>query len=74
MTTTLTRASTQPRPAVIMVHCERDTSLWTQVGADGWFCIPHRADANYIENFSQLVHSTLRPERKIYVEFSNEVT
>lgn len=56
------------------VPLEEMVLLANMVGADGWFCIPHRADANYVAKFAELVHSTLRPDRKIYVEFSNEVT
>ena len=56
------------------VPLEEMVLLANMVGADGWFCIPHRADDHYVTKFAELVHSTLRPDRKIYVEFSNEVT
>ena len=55
------------------VPLEEMVLLANMIGADAWFCIPHRADANYITKFAELVHSSLRPDRKIYVEFSNEV-
>jgi hypothetical protein len=55
------------------VPLEEMVLLANMIGADGWFCIPHRADDNYVAKFAELVNSTLRPDRKIYVEFSNEV-
>jgi hypothetical protein len=41
--------------------------------ADPWFCIPHKADDEYVREFAKLVKKLLAPERKVYVEYSNEV-
>ncbi len=38
-----------------------------------WFCIPHKADDNYIRKFAELVKSELDPNITCYVEYSNEV-
>ena len=40
---------------------------------DPWFCIPHRADDDYIRNFATLVKEKLDPKLKVYVEYSNEL-
>jgi len=41
--------------------------------ADIWLCIPHRASNDLIQAMASLVLTRLEPERKVYVEFSNEV-
>ena len=41
--------------------------------ADAWFCIPHLADDDYVRQFARLVKEQLDPERKAYIEYSNEV-
>lgn len=54
-------------PAEVMVDlCNREQ-------ADGWFCMPHLADDNYVREFAKLVKAKLDPQRKVYVEYSNEV-
>lgn len=40
---------------------------------DPWICIPHRASDDYITQLATLLKNTLEPERKIYLEFSNEL-
>ncbi len=40
---------------------------------DMWINVPHKADSAYIANLAQLVHSTLNPNLKVYIEHSNEV-
>lgn len=47
--------------------------LANKLKIDPWFCIPHRADDEYIRNFSRLVREQLDPQLKVYVEFSNEM-
>jgi hypothetical protein len=47
--------------------------LCNEVGSDPWFCMPHLADDDYVRNFAAFVRATLNPERRVYVEFSNEV-
>jgi hypothetical protein len=40
---------------------------------DGWFCIPHLADDEYVERFATVVKERLAPGLKAWVEYSNEV-
>jgi hypothetical protein len=40
---------------------------------DGWFCIPHLADDEYVEEFATVVKNRLAPGLKAWVEYSNEV-
>lgn len=40
---------------------------------DPWFNIHHRADDIYVRSMAQLVCSSLAPDRRVYVEHSNEV-
>jgi hypothetical protein len=43
------------------------------VAADPWFCIPHLADDDYVRRFAEAVRDGLRPDRKAYIEYSNEL-
>ncbi|KAK3083039.1 hypothetical protein FSP39_012374 [Pinctada imbricata] len=43
------------------------------IGSDPWFNMPHAADDNYVTQFATLVKKTLRPDLKVYIEYSNEV-
>ncbi|OQK17027.1 hypothetical protein AU255_03775 [Methyloprofundus sedimenti] len=45
----------------------------TRTGIDIWWCIPARADDNYIEQAGALWKALLPPTAKLYVEFGNEV-
>ncbi len=47
--------------------------LANAVKRDAWFCVPHLADDNYIEEMATLVRDTLDPSLKVYVEYSNEL-
>jgi len=55
--------------------------LCNELGADPWFCMPHRADDTYVDNFATMVLDgvpasnipPLHTVAKIYVEWSNEV-
>lgn len=40
---------------------------------DVWVNVPDQADENYIRQMAQLLKDGLEPERKVYVEWSNEV-
>lgn len=42
-------------------------------GADIWVNVPHAADVEYIRSLAQLVSERLDADRKVYVEWSNEV-
>ena len=54
------------------VAAEYMVELCNELGADPWFCMPHQADDDYVRRFAQLVLDCLRPDAKVYVEFSNE--
>ncbi len=47
--------------------------LCNRLGANPWFCMPHRADDDYVRNFAEQVRRGLDPALRIYVEYSNEV-
>jgi hypothetical protein len=47
--------------------------LANRLSCDAWFCIPHRADDDYVRHFASLVKERLDPRLKAYVEYSNEV-
>jgi hypothetical protein len=47
--------------------------LANRVNADPWFNMPHRATDDYMAQFATQVKSLLRADRKVYVEYSNEV-
>jgi hypothetical protein len=54
-------------PVEVMVE------LANLTGRDPWFNMPHMADDEYMENFALYVRDHLAPERKAYVEYSNEI-
>jgi hypothetical protein len=47
--------------------------LANRLGVPPWFCMPHQATDEYMENFARLVKEKLDPNLPVYVEFSNEV-
>jgi hypothetical protein len=38
-----------------------------------WFCMPHRANDDYVRQFAMQVKRDLDPSLKVYVEYSNEI-
>lgn len=53
-------------PVEVMVQ------LANTLGADPWFTLPHLADDDYVRQFATLVQQTLAPDRRVYLEYSNE--
>jgi hypothetical protein len=51
---------------VVANLCNRNRS-------DAWLCVPHRADDEYIRQMARFFKDHLKPERKVYLEFSNEI-
>lgn len=47
--------------------------LANQLNCDAWFCMPHKADDDYIKQFALYVKDHLKPELRAWVENSNEV-
>jgi len=41
--------------------------------ADAWFCMPERADDEYVREFAKVVKEKLDPGLKVHIEYSNEV-
>ena len=62
-----TFASEEGVPVELMVE------LANEIKADPWFNMPHLATDEYIEEFARTVHQSLDPQRRVYVEYSNEV-
>jgi hypothetical protein len=46
--------------------------LCNLTGKDGWFCVPHTADDDYVCQMAQMLSQELNPGLKAYVEYSNE--
>lgn len=46
--------------------------LCNELGADPWFCMPHRADDDFVRQFATLVRDSLHPHARVYVEWTNE--
>ena len=60
------------KPTVRGAPLEIMIELANQIGADPWFCLPHKADNDYIRRFAGYVRRHLRPGLKVYVEYTNE--
>jgi hypothetical protein len=58
---------TSGAPVEVMVE------LANRMQQDPWFTLPHTADDAFITKFATYVRDHLAPERKVYVEHSNEV-
>lgn len=67
-----TRATWSQRTST-RVQIEEMVDLCNTLDADPWFCMPHMADDNYVREFAKLVKGRLESNRKIYLEYSNEV-
>ena len=46
--------------------------LVNELDADPWFTLPHAASDGYVREFAKMVRARLRPDRKVYVEYTNE--
>jgi len=55
------------------VPVEVMVDLCNRLHADGWFCMPHLADDEYVRNFATVVKDRLDRSLKAYIEYSNEV-
>lgn len=55
------------------IAIEYAIQLCNLLKCDAWFCIPHKADDDYIRKFAILVRDTLDPSLKVYLEYSNEI-
>lgn len=55
------------------VPVEWMVDLANQFDCDAWFCMPHMVDDDYVKQFSRYVKVNLKPNLRVWVEYSNEV-
>ncbi|MGH1365160.1 MAG: FlgD immunoglobulin-like domain containing protein [Calditrichia bacterium] len=55
------------------VSLEIMIELANRLEIDPWFCMPHQADDNFVQQFATMVKNNLKTNLKPYVEYSNEV-
>jgi hypothetical protein len=60
-------------PALNGVAPELMLRLAEELGADPWFNLPHGAEEDFVLAFAEMARATLAPERRVYIEWSNEV-
>lgn len=69
----------RPTPNTATYNTDKGASLESMVAlanktnADPWFTIPHLATDDYVRRFATYVRNNLKPNLKVYVEYSNEV-
>ncbi|MCS7181070.1 MAG: hypothetical protein NZ891_06955 [bacterium] len=47
--------------------------LCNKLKINPWFCMPHKADDEYVKNFAKLTKEKLNKDLSVYIEYSNEV-
>lgn len=47
--------------------------LTNTLGTNLWINIPHLANDEYVTNMATMIWNNIRPDVKVYVEYSNEV-
>jgi hypothetical protein len=62
-----TYATERGVPVEVMV------ALANAAKVDPWFCMPHKADDDFVRQFARTVKANLDPDRTVYVEYGNEV-
>jgi hypothetical protein len=67
-----TRPNSQTQSMASGVALEHMIDYCNRTLTEPWFCIPHKADDNYIRAFATMVRDSLNPRLKCYIEFSNE--
>jgi hypothetical protein len=55
------------------VSMEYQVQLVNELGADGWFNMPHQADDSYVRAFAEHVRDNLHEDGVAYIEWSNEI-
>jgi len=55
------------------VAWEHMIQLANDTDKDAWICVPAKASNDYVRRLAELWRDNLEPQRKLYVEFSNEV-
>ncbi len=69
---TLNKATWGGKEGVRGVPLEIMIRLANIINADPWFNIPHNADNNFVYQFAQMVKQRLKPNLRVYIEYSNE--
>lgn len=69
---TVNKATWGGKEGVRGVPLEIMIRLANTINADPWFNIPHNADNTFIYQFAQMVKQQLRPNLRVYIEYSNE--
>lgn len=64
-------SQTQAGPRGVALEYMVDLANDAQV--DPWFCIPHKANDEYVRAFCELIRGRLDPARRVFVEYSNDV-
>jgi hypothetical protein len=73
-----TQWSDRPTPSIQTqggdagVALESLIQLANTLHADPWFCMPHQATDDYIRSFAEMVKAQLKPDLRVYIEYSNE--
>ncbi len=67
-----TRPDGQTQAGPRGVAPEYIAQLCNTLDADAWVCIPHRANDGYVRGLAELLAEQLEPQRKVYLEYSNE--
>ena len=69
---TLSKSTWGGKEGVRGVPLEVMISLANTLDVDPWFNIPHNADNAFIYHFAQMVKQKLKPNLRVYIEYSNE--
>ncbi|MFT4539659.1 MAG: hypothetical protein ACI841_002754 [Planctomycetota bacterium] len=67
------RADDAVQTNVTGVALEHMLALSNRLQSDAWFCMPHLATDDYVRSFAIAVRDGLDPQRRVYLEYSNEV-
>jgi hypothetical protein len=62
-------ATWTPRGVPVEVMCD----LCNRLKVNAWFCLPHKADDDFVRRFAGVARDRLAPSLKAYIEYSNEV-
>ena len=68
----LTQQTWGGKTAVRGVPVEMMVALANILNIDPWFCLPHKANNEYIQQFAKYVRKHLNPQLKVYIEYTNE--
>ena len=67
-----TRLESQTQAGPGGIAPELLVELANELEADPWICLPHQATDDWIDGFAAVVAEQLAPDRRVYLEYSNE--